>query len=256
MLRLVVLLTAVCAVFGDSFAKKYGFSKVMTNCFGEDNYYGWSKMVFKAVKECYGEETVLPMHGAPDMEEESGDNYGNQPVFVILNAEGQEQKFPLRFAFAQRQKREALYDAPVLKKMVSKVKAKIGNFTCVMKKMNYVDEDFNIDYDYMKQEIQDLDLNDELKADLMEGIDICNDFTQCLPAGKSPMPQKLQKMLAFLKCNKKKRFTVCMKHDFKKHLDFFDTSAIQKEDEDDSEAAEKLIHIMWGLENNDDFQLY
>lgn len=79
---------------------------------------------------------------------------------------------------------------------------------------------------------------------------------QCLPAGKSPMPQKLQKMLAFLKCNKKKRFTVCMKHDFKKHLDFFDTSAIQKEDEDDSEAAEKLIHVMWGLENNDDFQLY
>lgn len=40
-----------------------------------------------------------------------------------------------------------------------------------------VNEDFNIDYDYMKQEIQDLDLNDELKADLMEGIDICNDFT-------------------------------------------------------------------------------
>lgn len=40
-----------------------------------------------------------------------------------------------------------------------------------------MDEDFNIDYDYMKQEIQDLDLNDELKADLMEGIDICNDFT-------------------------------------------------------------------------------
>lgn len=29
-------------------------------------------MVFKAVKECYGEETVLPMHGAPDMEEEVG----------------------------------------------------------------------------------------------------------------------------------------------------------------------------------------
>lgn len=44
----------------------------MTNCFGEDNYYGWSKMVFKAVKECYGEETVLPTHGAPDMEEEVG----------------------------------------------------------------------------------------------------------------------------------------------------------------------------------------
>lgn len=34
---------------------------------------------------------------------QSGENYGDQPVFVILNAEGQGQKFPLRLAFAQRQ---------------------------------------------------------------------------------------------------------------------------------------------------------
>lgn len=70
------------------------------------------------------------------------------------------------------------------------------------------------------------------------------------------MPMKLQKMLAFLKCDKKTRFSICMKHDFMKKLDFFDTSAILKEGEGDDEAAEKLIHIMWGLEANDDFQLY
>ncbi|XP_063591325.1 uncharacterized protein LOC134768429 [Penaeus indicus] len=256
MLRLVVLLTAVCAVLGGSFETKYGYSKVMTNCFGEDLYYGWYKQVFKAMKECYGKETVLPMHGASDMEDESEENYGNQPVFVILNAEEQGQKFPLRFAFAQRQKREALYDAPVLKKMVSKMKAKIGNFTCVMKKMNYVDEDFNIEYDNMKKEIQDLGLEDELADDLMEGIDICKDFTQCLPTGTSPMPMKLQKMLAFLKCDKEARFSICTKHDFMKKLDYFDTSAILEEGEGDDEAAEKLIHIMWGLEASDDFQLY
>lgn len=31
-----------------------------------------------------------------------------------------------------------MYDAPVVEKMVAKVKAKIGNITCVLKKLNYV----------------------------------------------------------------------------------------------------------------------
>ncbi|XP_042890129.1 uncharacterized protein LOC122265046 [Penaeus japonicus] len=260
MLRLVILLTAVCSVLGDSFAKKYAFTKVMTNCLSEDIYLEWSKQVFHAMKECYGEETVLPKHEAHEdkEEEEGGEEYGNQPLFVILNSEGQAQNIPFRFAFSQRQKREAMYDAPVLKKMVAKMKAKIGNFTCVMKKMQYVDEDFNIKFDYMKQEIKDFVINDELQADLMKGIDKCEDITQCLSSDKSgsPMPKKLKKMLAFLKCDKKTRFSICMKHDFMKHLDKFETSAIQMEDEGEEEVAEKLIHIMWGLEADDEFQLY
>lgn len=40
-----------------------------------------------------------------------------------------------------------------------------------------MDEDLNIEYDYMKKEIRDLGLEDELTADLVEGVDICKDFT-------------------------------------------------------------------------------
>lgn len=70
------------------------------------------------------------------------------------------------------------------------------------------------------------------------------------------MPKKLQKMLAFLKCERKTRLGVCMKHDFMKHLDKFDVSAIQKEGEGEGEVAEKLVHLMWGLDADDELRLY
>merc|ERR1712142_314390 len=266
MLRAIIVLTAVCAVLGeDSFVKKYGYSKVMANCFGEELYYEWAKGVFMAKKECYHEEMNLPKHDdGSDMEEEEdsavANRFGNQPVFLVYNPQGQAQgqQFPFKF-FTQRQKRDAhdpMYDAPLLKKMKMKVKAKVSNFTCVLKKMNYIDEDFNLMYDEGVKTTSELPLNDELKADLIKGIGHCKDFTKCLPMDESPMPKKLKEIMAFVKCDKKVRLGVCMKHDLMKYLGEFDLSGSKLEDEEEGEVAEKLLHLLWGVEAKDDFELY
>ncbi|XP_037786346.1 uncharacterized protein LOC119582181 [Penaeus monodon] len=258
MLRQLILLTAVCGVLGGDFAKKYGFSKAMTSCLGEDLYYGWRNHVFEAEKACEAEETFLPKHGDHDSEEEKRGEYVNQPVLVFLSPQERPQGF--NFPFLQRQKREVVYDAPVVEKMVAKVKAKIGNITCVLKKLNYLEEDFDVNYDFLREELRTSVLFEALdggvKADLIAALDYCEEFTQYLPLDKSPMPKKLQKMLAFLKCERKTRLGVCMKHDFMKHLDKFDVSAIQKKGEGEGEVAEKLVHLMWGLDADDELRLY
>ncbi|XP_063614645.1 uncharacterized protein LOC134787762 [Penaeus indicus] len=274
MLRALVLLTVVCsALAGDGFAKKYAYSKVMTNCFGEDLYYGWSKEVFKATKECYGEEMNLPKAHEEDSsseeEEEASsplglDRFSGQPIILFYppQAQGQAPKLPADFPyklFSQRQKREALYDAPVMKKMVQKVKAKVSNFTCVLRKMNYIDDDFNIDYKTAVEETKKMDIADDLKEDLLEATEKCKELTMCLPLEKSgsPMPLKLQQIVTLTKCMKKARFGVCMKHDFMKYLNEFDLSGFPAdEDDDEGSKAEKLMHILWGVEARDDFQLY
>jgi len=267
MLRAIIVLTAVCAVLGgDSFAKKYGYSKVMANCFGEEQYYAWAKRVFSAKKECYHEEMDLPEHGDHSGEEDSavsmpevGNRFGDQPVFLVYNPQSQGQQFPFKF-FNQRQKRdnhEVMYTAPLLKKMKMKVKAKVSNFTCVMQKMNYVDEDFNLDFNYGIEETKGLDISEELKADLVKGVEHCKEFVKCLPMEKSPMPAKLKQIVAFVKCDKKARMGICMKHDLMKYLSEFDLSGFpQLEDEEEGEVAEKLLHLLWGVEAKDDFELY
>ncbi|XP_042887942.1 uncharacterized protein LOC122263543 [Penaeus japonicus] len=270
MLRVLVLLTAVCSVLAeDGFAKKYAYSKVMTNCFGEDLYYGWSKEVFKAVKECYGEEMNLPKADEEEAAEEENDmspidfdRFSGQPIVLFYppQAQGQAQRLPFNFpfkAFSQRQKREAMYDAPLLKKMVQKVKAKASNFTCVMRKMNYIDDDFNIDYKKSAEETKELDISEDLKEDLLEAMHKCKKLTMCLPLERSPMPVKLQRIVAMTKCMKKARLGVCMKHDLMRYLQEFDLSAFPAmEDADEESKAEKLMLILWGVEAKDDFQLY
>ncbi|XP_037786347.1 uncharacterized protein LOC119582182 [Penaeus monodon] len=273
MLRVLVVLSALCGalVTADGFAKKYGYSKVMANCFGEDLYYSWSKEVFKAVKECYGEEMKLPKAHEKESSQEEEDNmdptniwnrFDGQPVYLYYppQAQGQAQNFPFNFPYQvislRMKKREApLYTAPIIKKMVHKVKAKVSNFTCVMRKMNYIDDDFNLNYDAVNS-VKELDISEELKEDLVKGMEKCKELTMCLPLEKSgsPMPLKLQRMVALNKCWKKARFGVCMKHDFMKYLDEFDLPG--DEDSDEGSKAEKIIHILMGVEERDDFQLY
>jgi len=59
----------------------------MANCFGEDLYYSWSKEVFKAVKECYGEEMKLPKAHEKESSQEEEDNMDpTVRLFMKMNA--------------------------------------------------------------------------------------------------------------------------------------------------------------------------
>ncbi|XP_063614644.1 uncharacterized protein LOC134787761 [Penaeus indicus] len=271
MLRATVLLAVVYSSLAhDSFAEKYAYTKVMTNCFGEEKYYNWTKEVFQAVKQCYNAEINLPEkdESGESSEEESKEAFSGSPMFLQVFFSPQEQdgdqdrKFPFNLPFkaiSQRQKREVMYDGPLLKKMIEKVKAKVSNFTCVLKKMKMVDDEFNLDYEEMIKVRKEIPVDDAMKNELVKTINHCKKFTKCLPLedSGSPMPKKLQEIVVFAKCEKKARLKACMKLDLQKHLAEFDLSDFSEAGEaSEGEKAEKLLHLLWGFDNKDDFQLY
>ncbi|XP_063614643.1 uncharacterized protein LOC134787760 [Penaeus indicus] len=257
MLRQLILLIAVSGALGNGFAKKFSFSKAMTSCLGEDIYYSWRNHVLQAVKACSTEEALLPPHEDLDSEEESGEERIGDPVLPSLNPEDKIQESS--FSSTPPPKREPVFEAAVLKQISAKVEAKLSNITCVLMKLNYLEEDFDVNYHFLKEELEISELFETLdggvKADLIAALDYCEEYAHPEnPA--SPMPKKLQKILAFLKCERRTRLHVCIKHDFMNNLDDYDLSDLQKEGESKAEVAEKLIHLMWGLEADDELQLY
>jgi len=266
MLKAALLLALLGTVLagGDSFTKKYAYSKIMTNCFGEDAYYSYAKELHKhsiaCKKEIYekmkeGKEPDVPVNEAPlasFFETLRGSSVG-QPQYIPIPVYYQSSQAVNPFVQFQRQKREAMYSGEILKKMVKKVKAKVGTLMCVLKKMGSVDENKNLNIAFMKSETlkYSAGLDAALKEDLIDVIDKCHDFTKCVEDKDSPLPIELQRIMAFLKCDKKKRVAICMKADLRKHMDEFDLSGFPMEgDEDDK--VEKLLHVLWAADPGTD----
>merc|ERR1711915_435444 len=83
-----------------------------------------------------------------------------------------------------------------IKKMKAKMMAKISNVTCVMKELNYMDENNKPNYAYVEEK-----------------------FANCMPVEKanSVVKRELGTTIAFMKCMHMKKALVCMKHDLRKH---------------------------------------
>ncbi|KAG7155813.1 hypothetical protein Hamer_G025425 [Homarus americanus] len=77
-----------------------------------------------------------------------------------------------------RQTNEPLYDLTVMENIVNKAKAKMSNFTCSMKKMGYLDNEFNLRFDYIKKHIENFNLNTQLTKDLHGNIDKCKQILE------------------------------------------------------------------------------
>ncbi|XP_064109466.1 uncharacterized protein LOC135217479 [Macrobrachium nipponense] len=123
--------------------------------------------------------------------------------------------------------------------------------------MNYVDEDLRILPEVIKNEVKNLTASVTLNADFVKTIDHCYQFSLCLPEEPSPMPIEVKRLLVFMKCEKKLRMALCMKQHILKNMDHFDVSEIQLEGSPDQEKmAEKILHILWGSEEREDFEIY
>merc|ERR1719244_2172860 len=59
--------------------------------------------------------------------------------------------------------------------LAEKMKSMIGNITCVLKEMNLMDENHQPIYDTSIQHIQELQVADELKADLLYAMEMGNE---------------------------------------------------------------------------------
>jgi len=268
MLRATLLLALLGTVLagGDSFTKKYAYSKIMTNCFGEDAYFEYAKELHKhsmtCKKEIYekmkeGKEPEVQVNEAPlaSFFDSLRSSPAGGPQYIPIPVYYQSSQAGNPFAqFQSRQKREAFYSSEILKKMVKKVKAKVGTLMCVLKKMGSIDEDKNLNVALMKTETEKYSagLDAALKDDLIEIVDKCYEFSKCVEDKDSPLPIELQRIMAFLKCDKKMRVGICMKADLRKHMDMFDLSGLPEYEGDDDDKVEKLLHVLWGADPGTD----
>jgi len=197
----------------------------------------------------------LPEHDKSYSEESETEVKGDEPKFVLYLPNGEELKLDFKILREKRDNHSPLYSAELLKKMLMKVKTKVSNFTCVMQKMDYVNEDFSLNLKWQKDELDTMPMDASLVKDLKRAIDVCNDISDCkLEHSTSPMPKEIQKIVKHMNCEKKHRFMACVKADFKNYLDLFDLSGYPDKTED--EAAKGLVHLFYAMEEKDSFELF
>jgi len=214
---------------GEAMMKKYGYMKIMASCFGEEKVMEWKMGMKAASDKCKGmdvQQTLTNIQAmlksmrkyyAPTRQAQQQPLYVPVPVYVNQQQPFQQfQQFPQGF----RTKRSAGWDLSPegIEKMKHKMMSKISNMTCIMKEMNIIDADNQPKYEYFESEINELAVDQRLKDDLLEAMDMCRDFAMCLPVEKAntPIKRELGTAMGFMKCMNMKKAMVCMMNDFRK----------------------------------------
>ncbi|XP_018017061.1 uncharacterized protein LOC108673705 [Hyalella azteca] len=97
-----------------------------------------------------------------------------------------------------------------------KMRMSVANGTCVLLEMGYIDESYNIQTQYMIDEIKDVGrIDKELLLDLVNGIKDCSAFASCMPYDNMqyPMTAGTMRYLNFNVCRENANLFACMKKD-------------------------------------------
>ncbi|XP_042890126.1 uncharacterized protein LOC122265043 [Penaeus japonicus] len=150
-----------------------------------------------------------------------------------------------------------LVDGDRIRTSLAKVEAGIGNLTCALHRLSVIDRDLNIIPQNINRLVFERVTDRDLRQDLLDGINFCREMVQCLPEDRvsTALRYKLQRILAFMKCEKKTRLDACLKHDLRRNINRFDLSALP-DDGGRSGHLEKLMTILVGSESLDQLELY
>merc|ERR1712072_708378 len=101
---------------------------------------------------------------------------------------------------------------------------KIGNMTCVMKEMNIINDNHEIDIAAMKQELRQMDLTEWFKNRIEKDMDNCYAVAQNIPvdvqsAYAYPGNPHLAKLKAFMTCCKTAKTQSCVYQDVRDKLE-------------------------------------
>jgi hypothetical protein len=115
--------------------------------------------------------------------------------------------------------------AEKLKDTKEKAIAKMGNFTCVMKEMNVLTQENQINVRGMKQELEKFNMPSQwFKDHSVKNIDICYQMSEAVPQSVQadynyPGFPNLAKMKVFMKCCKETKQKTCMHQDMKNKIE-------------------------------------
>jgi len=99
--------------------------------------------------------------------------------------------------------------------------AKIGNFTCVMKELNVLNDQNQIDLRLMKQDLENYNMPSEwFKNHEIRNLEICHQMSEAVPQSVQddfnyPGAPNLAKMKVFMECWDKAGMRSCMRQDMK-----------------------------------------
>ncbi|XP_042205118.1 uncharacterized protein LOC121854504 [Homarus americanus] len=151
-------------------------------------------------------------------------------------------------------RRQYSWDYDSITTSIHDLNAALSNMTCVLTSINAIDGDLNIKYEAFINYYSDRPLDASLKGDLVDGVNMCRSYVECLPVEqlKSGLPWKLHRLLDFLKCEKNSRLTSCFKQDLRNNLDQFDLSALP----DDGRRTEPVDQLMTILVGAGDMEVF
>ncbi|XP_069990725.1 uncharacterized protein [Penaeus vannamei] len=161
--------------------------------------------------------------------------------------------FPIR---TYRRKRGLDLTVEKLAEARDKAVALLGNFTCILEKLEMVDANLEINHEVLAANAFRLPVAGDLKADLVQAVNYCRDLTRCLPLEKtrSPVPHQLQRAIAFIKCEKDARFLACLKHGLRKDVDHFGLSLLPGYS-GGSDDLERLLELLLQSESAYELEL-
>ncbi|KAG6447966.1 hypothetical protein O3G_MSEX005274 [Manduca sexta] len=82
------------------------------------------------------------------------------------------------------------------------------NVTCVMREIDYIDQNYEPNYESIRQRVNRLPVSDDLKSNIQDGLQFCQKFSQCIPEenrGMKPHTQDQIRSSFFFRCYKHKK---------------------------------------------------
>ncbi|CAG9863523.1 unnamed protein product [Phyllotreta striolata] len=102
--------------------------------------------------------------------------------------------------------------------LTSRISGKVRNITCVMQELGYLDDNLEPNYVRINERIENLSIPDDLRKDMQDGVNFCQQFSQCVPEvkkEKSPLSRELIRPMFFFKCYKHKKLEACIMKDIR-----------------------------------------
>lgn len=108
-----------------------------------------------------------------------------------------------------------------LNQLRNNIISKVSNVTCILTRMNYLDSKGQIAKTSLKEKFQKMLIDETMKAELIQSVDTCAQFSSCLPLEEFetvPIAKTVAPAVLFVNCLKGKRIEVCIKKDLRDRL--------------------------------------
>ncbi|GLV37913.1 hypothetical protein CBL_06385 [Carabus blaptoides fortunei] len=124
------------------------------------------------------------------------------------------------FGGGQRMSREMDIKSQ-LEALTARMSGRVRNVTCVMQELGYLNDNLEPNYEKIQAKIGTLPIPEELKKDIQDGVQFCQQFSQCVPemkSEKSPLSNELIRPMFFFRCYKHKKLEACVMKDVRERF--------------------------------------